>query len=279
MSFRILTCSFLFLLCLLAGTNISSAQILYDGALGLPTAQGWSFFATGGAQTFTGTGAQLDTTAANSFQGGYSLTTSTLNRTNGFAVRFTSRMIAEAHANNNRAGFSVIVLADDHRGIELAFWTNSIFAQSDSPLFTQAESINFLTTAAVDYTLTFRATSYVLTANDVPILSGAVRDYSAFVGFPNVYTSQNFLFFGDDTTSAAGNVVLNKVALIPVPHLVLLPNKAFTWTGVSNQIYNVQFSSNLTTWATASSATSATANFFFTNNSTASPRFFRVVYP
>lgn len=265
--------------CLLASLANSPAQVLYDGTLGLPAAQGWSFFATGGTQTGTGTGAQLDTTAANSFQGGYSLTSSTLNRTNGFAVRFTSRMIAEAHANNNRGGLAVIVLADDHRGVELAFWTNTIFAQSDSPLFTQAEATNFVTTATVDYTLSFRPTNYVLLANGAPILSGFVRDYSAFAGFPNPYSSQNFLFLGDDTTSAAGNFVLNKVVLVSAPQLVLHPNKIFTWIGVSNQTYTVQSSSNLTSWAAAASATSVSTNFSFTNSSTASPRFFRVSYP
>jgi hypothetical protein len=264
---------------LLAGLASSPAQILYDGTLGLPAVQGWTFFVTGGTQTSTGTGVQLDTTAANSFQGGYSLTTSTLNRTNGFAVRFTSRMIAEAHASNNRGGFAVIVLADDHRGIELAFWTNTIFAQSDSPLFIQAEATSFSATATVDYTLTFRPTNYVLLANGVPILSGFVRDYSAFAGFPNPYSSQNFLFFGDDTTSAAGNFFLNKVVLVAAPQLVSHSNKIFTWTGVSNQTYTVQSSSNLTSWATASSVTSVTTNFAFTNSSTASSRFFRVSYP
>lgn len=271
--------SSLLVACLLASLAHSSAQVLYDGTLGLPAVQGWSFFVTGGTQTSTGTGAQLDTTAANSFQGGYSLTTSTLNRTNGFAVRFTSRMIAEAHANNNRGGLAVIVLADDHRGLELAFWTNTIFAQSDSPLFIQAEATNFSTTATVDYTLTFRPTNYVLLANGTPILSGFVRDYSAFAGFPNPYSSQNFLFFGDDTTSAAGNFVLNKVVLVNAPQLVARPNKVFAWTGVSNQTYTMQSSSNLTSWAVAASATSATTSFSFTNTSIASPRFFRVSYP
>src|ERR1035441_2442642 len=89
-----------------------SAQILFDGSLGLPAGQGWTYFAPGATQTLTNNAVLLDTSAANSFQGGYSLTTSRLDRTNGFALLFTSQMLAEAHANNNRAGFSVIVLAD-----------------------------------------------------------------------------------------------------------------------------------------------------------------------
>jgi hypothetical protein len=270
----------LVILCLLAGLTNLSAQFLYDGTSGqFPATQGWTYFATGGFQLTIPGGVQFDTTGPNSYQGGYSLTTGTLNRTNGFAVQFTFRVFAEAHANTNRAGFSVIVLADDHRGIELAFWTNTIFAQSDSPLFIHAEDTNFVTTTAVDYTLTFRPTNYVLFANGARILSGAVRDYSAFAGFPNPYSSPNFLFFGDDTTSAAGGIILNRVVLVPAPQLVARTNKVINWTGVSNQTYTVQSSSNLTAWAAAGTATSANTNFFFTNSSAASPRFFRVSYP
>ena len=172
-----------------------SAQILFDGTNGLPGVQGWFYFAIGGAQTPTNGAVLLDTSSNNIYQAGYSLNRDRLNRTNGFTLLFTSELIAEGHANNNRAGFSVIVLADDKRGIELAFWTNTIFAQSDSPLFTHAEDTNVLTTTFVDYALTFHATNYVLAANGTDILSGPVRDYSAFSGFPDPYSSPNFLFF------------------------------------------------------------------------------------
>ena len=264
---------------LLASLASGSAQILYDGSLGLPAGQGWTYFATGGTQTSTGSGVQLDTAAANGFQAGYSFSAPRLNRTNGFAVRFTSRMIAETHASANRAGFSVIVLADDKRGLELAFWTNTIFAQADSPLFTHAEETNFPATNSVDYKLTFHPTNYVLTANGTPILSGPVRDYTAFSGPLNPYSTPNFLFLGDDTTSAGGTIIWNQAVLITAPQLVALANKKVTWAGVSNQTYTVQSSSNLTSWAVQNSITSATTNFIFTNSSSASPRFFRVVYP
>ena len=265
--------------CLLANFVDVSAQIYYAGSLGLPAGQGWTYFATGGIQTTNLTGVQLDTSAANSFQAGYSRTTSQLNRTNGFTLRFTSRLISETHANNNRAGFSVIVLADDKRGLELAFWTNTIFAQADSPLFTHAEETNVSTTASVDYTLTFHPTNYVLSANGTNILTGPVRDYTAFVGFPNPYSNPNFLFIGDDTTSAGGAVVLNQVVLVTASQLVAWPNQLVTWTGVSNQTYTVQSSSNLINWTVASAVTSASASFTFTNTARATSLFFRVVYP
>ena len=271
--------SFFALAVLLAGITSGPAQVLYDGTLGLPGAQGWTYFATGGSQTPTGSGVLLDLSSANSLQGGYQLGTSRLNRTNGFAIVFTSQMIAETHANNNRAGFSVIVLSDDKRGLELAFWTNTIFAQSDLPLFTHAEETNFVATNSVVYALSFHPTNYVLSANGTNILSGPVRDYSAFAGFPNPYSTPNFLFFGDDTTSAGGVVILKKVMLINAPQLLAQPNKLITWTGVANQTYSLQSSSNLLNWVAESSVTSATTNFTFTNTSSASPRFFRAVYP
>ena len=266
---------------LLAGVATSPAQLLYDGALGLPATQGWSYFATGGTQTLTGGGAQLDTSAANNIQGGYSLTSPTvLNHTNGFTLAFSARVIAEAHANNNRAGFSVILLSDDKHGIELAFWTNNIFAQSDSPLFTHAEETNFNTAAVfVDYALTLHATNYVLQANGTPILTGPIRDYTAFPGFPNVYLNPNFIFLGDDTTSAGGAFNLKKVVLVTAPALSINRSKQINWTGISNQTYSVHSSSNLVTWQVVQPVTSATSNFSYTNSSGSSRQFFRVSYP
>ena len=265
---------------LLVALSLSAtAQVLYDGALGLPSGQGWSYAALGGTQTLSNNAVLLDTSAANSFQAGYALTTSRLNRTNGFALLFTSQMLTESHANNNRAAFSIIVLGDDKRGLELAFWTTNIFAQSDSPLFTHAEGTNYATTALVNYALTFLPTNYVLSANGTPILSGPVRDYSAFSGFPNPYSSTNFLFFGDDTTSAGGAFLLKEVSLVLAPQLVALPDGRITWTGVSNLTYSVQSSSNLTSWVAEGSAASTTSQFAFTTSSSPSPRFFRVVYP
>src|SRR5262245_61896813 len=54
-----------------------------------------------------------------------------LDRAAGFQVNFSIQMENESHSNNNRAGFSIIVLSNDARGIELAFWENEIWAQND----------------------------------------------------------------------------------------------------------------------------------------------------
>jgi len=264
---------------LLAGAV--QAQILFDGALGLPSAQGWTFLITGGSQSLNNGTVQLDTSAANTYQGGYSIIAPTpLDRTNGFTLEFTAQILAEGHANTNRAGFSVILLSDDKNGIELGFWTNTIFAQADSPLFNHAEDTTFSTSSDfVTYSLTFLATNYVLRANNTPILSGPIRNYEAFAGFPDPYSTPNFIFFGDDTTSAGGVVALKKVVLIMPPQLSFAHDQLLTWTGVAGQSYTVLVSSNLVSWEILQTVTSATSNFSYTNNSITAVQYFRVSYP
>ena len=43
------------------------------------------------------------------------------------------------------------------------------------------------------------------------LLTGSVRDYTAFNSFP--YTQSNFMFLGDDTTSGAADITLGKVTI------------------------------------------------------------------
>lgn len=140
-----------------------------------------------------------------------------LDRAAGFQVNFIVQLEDESHANNNRAGFSVIVLGEDARGIELAFWQNEIWAQSDDAtggLFTHGEGIAFATTTGlIAYQLAILDDTYTLTADGKPILTGPVRDYSQFDGFPDPYETPNFLFLGDDTTSAETRVRLSLVSI------------------------------------------------------------------
>jgi len=63
-----------------------------------------------------------------------------------FQVNFTVQVDDESHSNDNRAGFSIILLSDDARGIELAFWENEIWAQNDDTtggLFKRGEGTIF----------------------------------------------------------------------------------------------------------------------------------------
>lgn len=140
-----------------------------------------------------------------------------LNRAEGFQVNFAIQVESESHTNDHRAGFNVVILGEDTRGIELAFWEDQIWVQSDDStggLFEHGEGIAFATTAALtDYQLTIVDDTYTLTANAKSILTGLVRDYSKFEGFPDPYETPNFLFLGDDTTSAGSRVRLSMVSI------------------------------------------------------------------
>ncbi len=266
-----------------AGVPALRAQSLYNAGWGsLPEVQGWTFAALGSdTETLQGGAAVLNTTATDATQAGWEVTgAADLNHTNGFALTFTVQVNSESHVSTNRAGFSVIVLCDDKQGIELAFWTNSIFAQSDNPLFTQAESVPFVTsTNAVAYTLSLLATNYVLQANGGNILSGPLRNYSADTAPLNPYSTPNFIFFGDDTTSAASSFAwYNATLLFPVK-LALAPTGLLSWTGVSNHTYRVQASTNLINWSAAGTAASANNSFQFTGAHGSPRQFYRVAFP
>ena len=131
-------------------------------------------------------------------------------------VNFTLLVGSERHANNDRAGFSVIVLDKDAKGIELSFWEDEVWAKSDDTtggLFKHGEGIAFATSALTEYQVTFVGDTYTLTANAKPLLTGPLRDYSSFDGFPDPYETPNFLFLGDNTTSAQARVRLRFVSV------------------------------------------------------------------
>lgn len=212
--------------------------ILYDGSLNTtPNAQGWLYLtnpSSGSLATQTAAGGvtTLDTTARTSDQAGDFSTghplVGVLDRTVGFTVDFRLKIDSESHASNDRAGFSIIALGSDSKGIELGFWQNQLWAQNDTPLFTHGEGVTFDTTAKLtDFALTVLGNNYTVKADGAPILTGLVRDYSAF-GPP--YTAKSFLFMGDDTSSAASKTEIALVTLSPVPEpaaAVLLFSGAF----------------------------------------------------
>jgi hypothetical protein len=260
-------------------------QTLYDGSQGtLPEAQGWSFGAVNFGSVVelaTNGSALLDTTSSTLNSDGWSqIAAPGLDRFAGFSLLFTAKLNAETHNNANRAGFSCIVLGNDTNGIELGFWTTTIFAQSDNPLFTHAEDTAFITTNGyVNYSLTMLATNYLLSANGTTILTGPVRNYTAFNGPVNPYRTPNFLFFGDDTTSASGSVNVQKIQLVLPPALSASNTGIISWTGVSNVTYTVDTSTNLIAW-TSNATVNSTANaFYYTNSNVHSTRYFRVSYP
>jgi hypothetical protein len=152
-----------------------------------------------------------------------------LDRAAGYALRFTVQVVAEYHADSDkdgdgigdRAGFSVIVLSSDTKGIELGFWEDQIWAleqgAAEPPagtLFTHAEGAWFDTTGRMNaYTLAMRDDHYDLSSNGATILRGRLRDYTTFEGPVNPYRTPNFIFLGDDTGSARAVIRLAYVAL------------------------------------------------------------------
>lgn len=222
-------------LCALLGFGQGGARastVLYDASLGdLPGDQPWLLYAdnaflpgTSISQTaIPAEGARLVSNLAAS--GGYSNVnpiTSTpknpdfpaLRRSTGFEVGFDLRVASESHTGADRAGFSVIALAEDGLGIELGFWEGEIWAQEVG--FTHGEGVAFDSTAGmVSYALRVIGEGYSLSAGGTEILSGTLRDYSS-AGFPP-YTLGSFLFFGDNTTSGAADVTLGTIRLAVVP--------------------------------------------------------------
>jgi hypothetical protein len=207
---------------LLAGTQVGVwGQILYDGASNVTPDQApysWLYLtqplSASATQSAGGGVTTLDTTPAITDRAGYfGNDLVTMDRSVGFTISLTLQLDSETHSSNDRAGFSVIALSSDHQGIELGFWSDRIWAQNVG--FTHGEEASFTTTAAlVRYDLTVSGSSYSLSANGTPLLSGLLRDYSSF-GPP--YTSNNFLFMGDDTSEAAAKVELSLVQFTAVP--------------------------------------------------------------
>jgi hypothetical protein len=225
--------------------------------------------------------AVLDTALAASTQAGWSrVMAPALNRARGFTLLFTAQLDTETHNSTDRAGFSVILLADDQQGIELGFWTDTVFAQSDAPLFTHDEDASFPTTDGLTaYALTVLGTNYVLRADGVPLLSGPVRDYTEFGGLISPYRIPNFVFLGDNTRSAGAAVRLGRVALIRPVSLTCRRPGVISWMGVPKESYTVQASSNLTVWTNLATVISFSETFSFSTSLLAPVEFLRVVYP
>jgi hypothetical protein len=223
-------------------TTSNQTAILYDGSLGtLPDAQAFIYltipFTPQATQTYSNGVTILNTMPVQSEMAGYFArpeAVPTLERSQGFTLTFTIQIDEEEHASNNRAGFSVIVLSDDLLGIELGFWEDRIWAQEGGEppdLFTQAEGVDFDTTADLTtYYLTVLSDTYALFVDQMPILTGPIRDYTAFEGQIDPYETPNLIFLGDNTSSARTQVRLAYVAITipgndpePPPYQLYLP--------------------------------------------------------
>ena len=140
----------------------------------------------------------------------------------GYTVSFEMAIQSESSASNDRAGFSVVVVSSDgQRAIELGFDDSGIFAQSQD--FTSENAFTpsgFAMSDLVTYDLYVVDSGYQLFANGSPIMSGTLQSPYSFdpaISSPALpfdpYTTENFLFFGDNTDEASATFTLGKVSL------------------------------------------------------------------
>jgi len=190
-----------------------------------------------------------------------------LDRTKGYVVKFTVQLQTETHAGSDRAGFSVIALGNDtasgkKAGIELGFWSNEIWAQHDGTsgplLFTHGEGNTTVNpgSSLLAYELEIVGSKYALYlgGSSTPLLSGPLRDYTAFVppmDFPNIYSIPNFIFLGDDTSQAKA---ITNIAQVSIDTTALVP-------GINTQPANQTISSGQTASLSVAANGKASLNY------------------
>ncbi len=236
-------------LALVAAPLGARAANLYDGALNTaPETQGYLTYGPSAAPAFYTLGTNnvtFDTTPTAANKQGWSnykanlsgplnaAFPTTLDSAVGFDVLLSMKMLSESHSSTDRAGISLIALDKNHKGVEIAFWADQVWAQQDGatlfthstdPLSTENSTgfnpSNDPTSASHEwaYDLHLGPGGYTLSADGAPLLQGPIKDYSAFAGTPNVYALPNFIFLGDDTTSAAGSAEFSALAVsVPEP--------------------------------------------------------------
>lgn len=221
---------------------------LYNGlTTATPNSQGFiyqalPFLPNGSVQN----GNQLNTTAIIQDYVGYAAKAELmpiLDRSVGYSIKFAVEIVSENHSDASaykngdlvadRAGFSVTVIGNDLKGIELAFWENEIWAQNDGAaeptpgdltqtLFTHGEGTTisgFTTKTLKNYELKVTGNTYSLFREDyqTAILTGNLRDYTSFATpayLPsNPYKTPNFLFFGDGTPTSSANFKLGEISV------------------------------------------------------------------
>ncbi|WP_414543033.1 DUF4347 domain-containing protein [Nostoc sp. CCY0012] len=239
---------------------VLGANPLYNAGFGTaPSSQGWLSYNNlpGASQNSSVSGTILDTTANSNIYAGYSnynllgqmVNTDfpALDREGGYSISFDLQLLQESRTNPNRAGFSIIAISSDGtRGIELGFQqidssTGNIFAQGDgitpnpggqtNGMFLAAENVSFNTNLSADYRLFVQGDTYQLFANDVEILTGPLRDYTSWEpdqpGIPDPYGIANFIFLGDDTTSAQASFNLGQVVVQNDTRIRFVPNSGY----------------------------------------------------
>lgn len=221
--------------------------VLYDSASGTTPNGGTSpylnFANIGlGSQSFGSGVTTLNTSAPEATYAGYTNYNNTgtaffnplfpiLDKNSGYTLSFTVKINSQTNNGtngDNRAGFSALILGSDKTGIEIGFrnpntqgggTTPDIFSQSGAS-FTVGEqntNLNGILSQLTTYDLSVLGNNYTLKNGNTTLLTGALRDYTA-AAVPNTLTASyglsNFLFLGDNTTSAGASVDISNVTLI-----------------------------------------------------------------
>ena len=203
---------------------------LYLPSNGTPLAQGWLplIQGTAGTESLQTDSFQINTLADENTQHGYArISPVALDTATGFQLTFNLRIDGSSSSSVNRGGYSLVLVGNDpSKSLELVFQTNEVFVYDyvggDPDRFVRGASANITPFVPNSYVLTVANDSFNLNVSGQNLLSGPLVDYSA-QGLP--YTTPNFVFFGDDTSRAAGNAYLGPLVLastVPEPASALL---------------------------------------------------------
>lgn len=285
-----------------AGVAGGQSVTLYQGNLAAPAStlaqEGWQvsnsdLFANPGRFFRAGDGVtSMDTTYQTSVFAGWSthglITGNTihpaapvLDAQTGFSVRFQLAIDAENHAGaadlngdgmRDNAGFALVVLASDFRGIRLNWWQDRIWASEDDTaggtLLAQAEGVaqNPVRQAQLsNYTLTVFREAWRLSVDGGVILEGRRRDYRNHPGLRvnasitlNSLNKANIIAPGDPAVDASAIARLGPMAvdLFFVPDAVpaVVPEWEagqfrIGWSSTPGRRYQVEWSDDLLGWA------------------------------
>lgn len=228
-------------------------ETLYDGTFqettpDLFTPTWFAFGGLGANQAYDGAldATRLDTTSLAGILGGYANHTPAgqlvnasfpeLNRQLGYTISFSLRMESESHSSAARAGFSLIAVSSDAASgvassIEIGFQAGRVFSQSDDfgpEVGDENTAFDPVGSEFINYELAVHGSTYELTVDSNVILAGALHDhFDHNISWPvSPYQIPNFLFLGDDTTSASAEILLRSVtvqaATVPEPASWLL---------------------------------------------------------
>lgn len=209
--------------CLGCGPAVAATVTLFDATGNtLPDSQGWAYFSIPAtAQSVAGGTLNFSTAGSAATQAGYARTDQPLDTAAGFDLGLVQlTVLSESHENTHRSGFSLIAIGSDPtRSLELAFWSGEVWAYAfTSGAVVHGAGLTLDTTVAHDYTLRVRKNQWsLLVDGGATALGGTLVDYTPAVLPIDPYGIPNFLFFGDDTSSAAAAITLKAVTLSPVP--------------------------------------------------------------